>query len=224
MRRLWCVPVLALAACQETTMERDQMGLWKSNEQIRREYEAAEKNAQEGGGGGGQPSGPARPAKVVTISAETAKAQENFIAQKATIFADAVDVDLSRDGWFAHATMSVSRDAVVRRDEEDASRGVLTITLQRIPNTPVTMESIPTVRFGEGLRIVGVDRVTLRFWTKGSTDRPMWFRAMGAGKTALYKVETDAPREWRGKTVDVRAEIHLVGEEYRFDSSADAKP
>jgi hypothetical protein len=66
--------------------------------------------------------------------------------------------------------------------------------------------------------------VTLRFWTKPSVERPMWFHAVGAGQSAFFKVETDAPQEWRGKSVDVRSEIHLVGEEYRFDSSAEAKP
>jgi hypothetical protein len=220
MRPLWFVPLIALCACQSQTMERDQMGVWKTRDQIRsdearreaaRDQEASQREA-------------AKAAKVITIPAEVAKAHADFIARKSTIFADAVEIDLTREPWFGQATFAVSRDAVIRRDEEDAARGILTITLQRIPNVAPTMESVPTVHFGDGLRVVGVDRVVLRFWSQKSAERPMWFHAVGAGKSAVYKVETDPPQEWRGKSVDVRSEIHLVREEYRFDSSAEAKP
>lgn len=224
MRRLMLICVLALGACQTQTMERDQMGTWKTSDQIRQQQAPKRDEAAKSDDPG--TAAPERPktTKVITIPADVAKAQNDFVSRKSTIFADVVEMDLSRNGWFAQATFAVSRDAVIRRDDEDAQRGVLTITLQRVPGVAATMESVPTVHFGEGMRIVGVDRVTLRFWTKPSAERPIWFHAVGAGKTAFFKVETDPPQEHRGKTVDVTSEIHLVGEEYRFDSSAEAKP
>jgi hypothetical protein len=83
---------------------------------------------------------------------------------------------------------------------------------------------VPTVRFGDGMRIVGVDRIVLRFWAQQSAERPIWFHAAGAGKSAFFKVEVAPPQEWRGRSVDVRSEIHNVAGAYRFDWSAEAKP
>jgi len=224
MKRFLLVTVLLLGACQSQTMERDQMGTWKTQDQIRKQQVTkrdSNGNATDPDTG---PREPPKPVKIITIPAEVANAHNDFMARKSTIFADVVEMDLSREPWFGQATFAFSRDAVIRRDEPDEQRGILTVTLQRIPNVAATMESVPTVRFGDGLRVVGVDRVTLRFWTKQSPERPMWMHAVGAGKTAFFKVETDPPEQWRGKSVDVRAEIHLVGEEYKFDSAAEAKP
>jgi len=224
MKRFFLVPFLALCACQTQTMERDQMGLWQSHDKLKQEDAKKSDAAGKDGGSGNQPGEPPKPAKVITIPNDVAKAHGDFMARKSTIMADVVEVDLSREPWFGQATFAYSKDAIIRSNDEDSKRGVLTITLQRNPQVAPTMESIPTVRFGDGLRIVGVDRVTLRFWTKPSVERPMWFHAVGAGQSAFFKVETEVPQQWRGKSVDVRSEIHLVGEEYRFDSSAEAKP
>jgi hypothetical protein len=132
-------------------------------------------------------------------------------------------MDLSRNGWLARASFAIAKDAVVRRDEEDPQRGLLTITLQRLPDVPATGDSVPTVRFGDGLRVVGVDRVVLRFWTQQSVERPHWMKATAAGR-AVFAVEGDAGQEWRGSRVEIRSELHKVGGAYRFDSAAEAKP
>lgn len=213
MRSWLLVSALSLAACQTQTMQRDSMGLWKQ-------------------GGSGESSAPARdegaPSEprgtVVSIPGDVAQAQADFVNRASTIFADVVEVDMSRDGWFALVSMAISPDAVVRRDEEDKTNGVKTITLQRKPEVPPTQESIPTVRFGDGMRIVGVERVVLRFWTRASADRPQWFHAVGRGQTAVFAVETEPRQEWRGKSVDVRADIVKAGASYRFASDAGAKP
>jgi hypothetical protein len=222
--RGWClVPLLVLSACKSETMERDQMGLWKSRDQLRSESGQAKKTAK--GEPEPEPEQAAPPkGRVVTIPPEAAAAQADFSNRPSTIFSDVVEIDLSRAGWLALASFSVSRDAVIRRDEEDAERGILTITLQRVPNVAATKDSIPTVRFGDGLRVVGIDRVVLRFWSQPSVERPMWFHAVGAGKRAVYSIDGEPPREWRGRAVDVRAELHLVAETYKFDFSAEAKP
>lgn len=203
---------LALAACHTETMERDAMGLYKPGDTP------------------GEPaSAPAEPQEprrgtVVTIPADVVQAHADFVNRSSTIFADSVEVDLSRNGWLALASFAVAPDAVIRRDVEDRERGVLTITLQRVPEVAVTKESIPTVRFGDGMRVAGIDRVVLRFWTQQSADRPQWFHAAGRGEVALYSVESAPPKEWRGKRVDVRAEIQRAGASYRFVSNAEAQP
>jgi hypothetical protein len=214
MRGWLFVAALALAACQTQTMERDSMGLWKQGE-------------------GAQSPPPARPepaqdeplrGTVVSIPGEVAQAQTDFVNRPSTIFADVVEVDMSRDGWFALVSIAISPDAVTRREEDDNAKGIKTITLQRVKGVPATQESIPTVRFGDGLRVVGVDCIVLRFWTRPSADRPQWFHAAGRGQVALYAVEADPRQEWRGRTVDVRAEITKAGASYRFVSDAGAKP
>ena len=217
MRRGWFVAVLALAGCTTETLERDQMGLYRSPSEIARSTSAqsepeAEKPREE-------PKG-----RVVTIPPEAAAKSKDFSDRKSTIFSDVVEVDLSREGWLALASFSISRDAVMRRDEEDPRRGVVTITLQRLPNVAAMQDSVPTVRFGDGLRVVGVDRVVLRFWTQPSVERPVWFHAIAAGKSALYAIETEPRQEWKGRSVEVRSELHRVGDTYRFDWSAQGRP
>ena len=214
MRLLPLAGALALAACQTQTMERDAMGLWKP-----------------GDAAGDPPSAPAESGSkeplrgtVVTIPADVVQAHAEFVNRSSTIFADTVEVDLSRNGWLALASFSIAPDAVIRRDVEDRERGVLTITLQRVPEVAVTKESIPTVRFGDGMRVAGIDRVVLRFWTQQSADRPQWFHAAGVGKGAVFAVESEPPKEWRGRRVDVRAEIRKAGASYRFVSDAEAQP
>jgi hypothetical protein len=213
--------VAALAACTTETKERDIMGRWKgagpsmaesSHQQQRRREEAPEP----------PPAREVDPTKEVTVPEEVVAKMGDFMNRRSTIFADAVEVDLSRNGFLANATFAVAADAVERRDVDD--RGVLTITLTRRPDIPATKETVPTVRFGFGLQIVGVDRVTLRFGRMVALDRPLWFHAVGAGKKAFYSVETEPRQEWRGTGVDVRADVLRGPSGYAFSSSAEAKP
>jgi hypothetical protein len=198
-------------------MERDSMGLWKNSESKeetrRREAEAPPEERRE-----------PRAGTVVSIPADVAAEMSQFSNQKSSIFGDSVEVDLSRNGWLALASFAISPDRVVRTDQQDAQAGVLTVTLQRVPGGAVTMESVPQVRFGDGLRVVGVERVVLRFSTQQSAERPFWFHAVGSGQKAFYAIETDSPREWRGRSVEVRSEVRRVDGAYRFDWSAEAKP
>ena len=218
MTRTWLfVAALVVGGCKTQTMERDQMGMWTSGDSTR-EAPPAKTQSDENAVARGT---------VVTIPAGVVQQHAEFVNRPSTIFADAVEVDLSRNGWLALASFSVARDAVIRRDEEDHARGVLTITLQRIPEVAATKESIPTVRFGDGMRIVGIDRVVLRFWTQQSADRPQWFHACGAGqaeRSAVFAIESDPPKEWRGRRVDVRSEIRKAGATYEFVASQEAQP
>jgi len=213
MRRWLFVSTLALAACQTQTMERDAMGLWKQGDSGRASAAPPQEAPKEETRG-----------TVVTIPADVVQAQAAFVDKPSTLFADAVEVDMSRDGWFALVSIAISPDAVVRRDEQDNASGVNTITLQRIPQVAVTKDSIPTVRFGGGMCIAAVERVVLRFWKKQSADRPQWFHAAGTGQVAVYSVESEPPKEWRGRRVDVRAEIQKAGGSYRFASNTEAQP
>lgn len=217
MRSSFTVALLFLGACTSETMERDAMGIYKSDA----DSAASRTRDQEP-----EPEQPREAPRgtVVSIPADVAGAQGEFINRPSTIFADAVEVDLSREPWLALSSFSLARDAVTRVDNEDRERGVLTITLERVAGTAVMKDSVPTVRFGDGMRIVGVDRIVLRFWAQQSAERPVWFHAAGAGKSAFYTVEGEPPQAWRGRSVDVRSEIHKVGGTYRFDSSAEAKP
>jgi hypothetical protein len=206
---------LVLAGCTSETMERDQMGLWKSGEKPQDASPAPAETEE------------VRRGKVVTIPAGVVQQHAEFVNRSSTIFADAVEVDLSRNGWLALASFAVARDAVIRRDIEDRDRGVLTISLERVPEVAATKESIPTVRFGDGMRIAGVDRVVLRFWTQQSADRPQWFHASAAGhaeRSAVFAVESEPPQELRGRRVDVRAEIRKMGPSYEFVSSTESQP
>jgi hypothetical protein len=215
--RVWlAVPLLALGACTSETMERDAMGIYKSDDSSSSRRRDAEP----------QPEAPPEAPRgtVITIPAEAHNAQAEFIDRPSTIFADAVEVDLSREPYLALASFTIARDAVSRQDREEPDRGVLSITLERVAGSAVTKDSVPTVRFGDGLRIVGVDRIVLRFWSQQSAERPVWFHAAGAGKSAFFNVDGQPPQAWRGKSIDVRSEIHKVGSTYRFDSSAEAKP
>lgn len=214
MRRWLFLAALAAAGCQSETMERDAMGLWRPAEEPE-EPRAAESVAEQ------RPEPPK--GTVVSIPGDVVAAETDFVERPATLFGDVVEADLSRNGWLARASFAIAKDAVIRRDEEDPARGVLTITLQRIPDVPATKDSVPTVRFGGGLRIVGVDRVVLRFWTKQSAERPHWMNAVAAGR-AVYAIEGDAPKEWRGSRVELRSEIHKAAGGYRFDSSAESTP
>lgn len=214
MRGWSLVPLLALAACQTETMERDSMGLWKQGDSASSSGSTRTQDAPKE-----EPRG-----TVVTIPADVVAQQTDFVNRRSTIFGDAVEVDLSRNGWLALATFAVSKDAVTRRDQEDAARGVLTITFERNTEVAATPDSIPTVRFGDGMRVVGIDRVVLRFWTQQSADRPQWFHAVAAGKTAVFSVESEPPQEWRGTRVDVQAQTVKSGGAYRFVSDAGAKP
>jgi hypothetical protein len=211
---------LLVAGCTTESLERNQMGLYEPVVRGGREVKSVEKEPER------QPDEEPEPdkGKRVEIPADVAEQFKQFAARKSTLFSDAVDVDMSMEPWLGMATFAISRDAVIRRDEKDDRRGVLTITLQRIPNVAPAMDSVPTVRFGDGLRIVGVDRVVLRFWKKESEERPSWFQALGAGKKAVYAVETDDPKRWEGKSVQVKAELHRAGDTYRFDWFAEGRP
>ena len=165
-----------------------------------------------------------RKGTVVSIPKETHEALLAFVNRKSTIFADVVEIDLSRNGWFALTTMSVSPEAVTREDHEDAKQHLLTITLERKPDVAVTVETVPTVRLGDGLQVVGIDRVVLRFSAQQDAARPIWCHAVGSGKKALYKVDGEPPQEWRGKSVDVTSEVRRDGATYRHDWNAGAKP
>lgn len=211
--------LLALGACTTQTMERDAMGLWKDESAPAADRARAREPAPER-----EPEPEAPRGRVVSIPAEAIAGHTEFVNRASTIFGDAVEINMSREPWLALAGFTVSPDAVSRTNQEDEGRGVLTITLERIRGAAVTRDSVPTVRFGDGLRVVGVDRVVLRFWAQKSVEKPHWFHAVGAGRSAFYTVESQPPREWRGKSVDVRSEIHDVAGEYRFDWSAEAKP
>jgi len=212
MRRWLFVPALALAACQTQTMERDQMGLWKQGDSAPSNAPAQPDDAPD-----------KSPGTVITIPADVVQAHAEFVNRPSTIFAESVEIDLSANGWLALASFSVSPDAVIRRDEEDTSRGVVQITLRRIPDIALTADAVPTVRFGDGMRVAAVDSIVLRFWKQQSVDRPQWFHAAGRGK-AVFVVESEPRREWRGSTVDVRAEIRKTGATYQFVSDQGAKP
>lgn len=217
MRGWTTLALLALGACTTQTMERDAMGIYKSDD-----APAAERRREAAPEPEAQPEAPR--GTVITIPADAANAQTQFINRPSTIFADAVEVDLSREPYLALASFTIARDAVSRQDREDPDRGVLSITLERVAGSAVTKDSVPTVRLGDGLRIVGVDRIVLRFWSQQSAERPVWFHAAGAGRSALFNVEGEPPQAWRGKSIDVRSEIHKVGGAYRFDWAAEAKP
>jgi hypothetical protein len=216
MRGWTFVVALALAACSTETHERGLMGTWNKADSS---VDPKKSNADPAGGQAPEPAG-----TRIEIPQDVVSKMAEFINRKSTIFADAVEVDLSRDGWLALASMAISADAVQRTDHEDAEKGVTTITLARMPGVPATKESVPTVRFGDGLRIVGVDRIVLRYSARHSAERPFWFHAVGAGKRAFYAVESEPPQEWRGSSVDVRNEIRSVNGVWRYDWSAEAKP
>jgi hypothetical protein len=216
MTRWSVLVVLVLGACTTETKERGLMGQWG------RTGSSADPGAE---------SAPAKdqPAEqprgtVVDIPAEVADQFREFVNRPSTLYADAVEIDLSRNGWFALSSFAFARDAVDRRDEEDAAKGLLTITLTRKPEVPATKDSVPTVRFGDGLRVVGVDRIVMRFSARQSADRPIWFQAVGAGKRALYAIEKEPPKKWAGTSVVVQSEIRRTGGPYRFDWSAEGKP
>ncbi len=216
MRGWTLVVVAALVACVSETHERGLMGKWQTNDATPRVRDDPPPARDE------PPELP--PGTRVEIPADVVAKMADFVDRRSTIFADAVEVDLSREQWMQLTSISVSRDAVRREDYEDSGRGLTMITLTRLPGVPATTDSVPTVHFGDGLRVVGVDQIVLRYSAKQSVDRPVWFHAVGAGKKALYAVESDPAKEWKGKMVDVRSEIFRAGTTYRFDWSADAKP
>jgi hypothetical protein len=211
MRGWPLVVALALAACSTETHERGLMGTWNKSDSSASKSAPQTERAPEKG-------------TVVEIPRDVAAQMGDFTNRWSTIYADSVEIDLSRNGWLALASFAISADAVERQDREDTEQGLLTISLTRRPDVPATKESVPTVRFGDGLRVVGVDRILLRFSARQSADRPFWFHAVGAGKRALYVIESDPPQEWKGKSVDVRNEIRLVDGKWRYDWSAEAKP
>lgn len=221
MHRLGVISLLALAlaSCQTQTMERNATGMWTGTE-TKEEERKRER----------EPEKPPEPPKgtIVTIPPDVNAAFENYVNRPATILADAVEMDFSRNQWLALMSLAVAPDAVSRTDNQDPTRGVLTITLMRKPGVAATLDSVPTVRFGSGLRITGIDRVVLRFWTQQSVERPIWSNGMGAGKKAIYQIEPATPgappQEWRGTFVRVTSEIHKVDGEYRFDSAVETKP
>jgi hypothetical protein len=209
---------VAVTACTSETLERDQMGRWASPAPTMAEAQAK----RDAPPPPPPPEKPRDPSKEIVVGEETAALMGDFVNRPSTLFADAVDVDLSRNGFLAMATFSISPDAVVRRDSEEG--GILTIALTRRPEVHASKETVPTVRFGYGLQIVGVDRVTLRFSPMTTPDRPMWIHAVGAGKKAVYSIESKPPQEWRGGRVDLRGEIAKVGGAYRFTWNAEARP
>jgi len=215
MRRTMLVLAAALAACSTETHERGLMGQWGRGDASRSRDPAPQQEAA--------PEPPR--GTVIEIPGDVAAQMNEFLDRKSTLFADAIEIELSpKEFWLGRSTFAVAPDAVNREDHEDATQGLLTISLSRAPGVPATSDAVPTVRFGDGLRVVGVDRIVLRFASKRSADRPIWMHAVGGGKTALYAVEGDRPQQWRGTTVDVRSEIRRADGTYRFDSSAEAKP
>lgn len=216
MRTILLLPLLALGACQTETRERNLTGMWTDGSEASRRPESRPP----------EPEKPREPPKgtVISIPPEVAAQHANFTDRESTIFGDVVEIDASRNGWFSMASMSVAKDAVRRTNVEDAQRGVLTITLERLPQSPPTPDAVPTVRFGNGLRVVGVDRVVLRFWSQQSAERPLWFQARGAGKKAVFQVDGPPEEKRSGRQISVRAEIVRIGDTYRFDTSAEAQP
>jgi hypothetical protein len=213
MRGWSFVALLMLAACTTESHERGLMGTWNKEDSSAPPPAPSKSTSSE------PPKG-----KVVEIPRDVAAQMGDFVNRWSTIYADAVEIDLSRDGWLALATFAIAPDAIDRQDTEDADQGLLTISLSRRRDVPATKDSVPTVRFGDGLRVVGVDRILLRFSSKKSVERPFWFHAVGAGKTAIYRIDSEPPQEWRGKSVDVRNDVRLVNGAWRFDWSAEAKP
>jgi hypothetical protein len=212
--RGWTIALaLMLAACSTQTHERGLMGSWDKADSSNNAKAAA------AGGQTPEPTG-----TRIEIPQDVVGKMADFANRKSTIFADAVEIDLSREPWLALSSIATSTDAVERTSREDAATGMTTLTLARMAGVPATKESVPTVRFGDGLRIVGVDRIVLRYSSRRSADRPFWFHAVGAGKRAFYAVETEPPQEWRGSSVDVRSEIRNVNGVWRYDWSSEAKP
>jgi hypothetical protein len=215
--------VALLAACSTEKKERNLTGMWSAPPQSAQASPPPTQPEPQ------QQS--SRDLTVISVPESVWKQHTDFLDRRATLFGDTVEVDASRTGWFSSLSISVARDAVDRTDAEDAERGVTTITLARRADAPATKDSVPTVHFGNGLRVVGVDRVVLRFWTKQSAERPFWFQATAAGKKAVYEWEgkdeqgaLGPPQRREGSRVVLRSEIRKENETYRFSESAEPSP
>ncbi len=163
-------------------------------------------------------------ATVITVPPEASEQLHAFVNRRATLIADRIEVDASRTGFLAASSIVITPDAVERTEEEDAARGITTITLRRRADVPMTENALPKVRFGDGLEFMAFDSVTVRYRAQQNAERPIWLIAVGTGQQAAYAVDGEPSRSLKGSVVTISGELFRDGAGYRFEEKAEAKP
>ena len=176
---------------------------------------------------GADPAADAAPSgKSITLPREALAGLDAFVNRRATLFADVIDVDLTRSPFLAGMSRSVNPETVEVTESHDPQRGVITMVLEARGEQAPSLTTMPIVRFGDGLELIGQDRITLRFWTVQDEAKPIHFNARGVstrGK-AVFGYQDDIANATKGTAVKLTAVVRQRGDTYQFSQSVEETP
>ncbi len=158
-------------------------------------------------------------AKTVVIPKSVVDEMEGFLASPRLLIGEIVEVDLSRNPFLSRSAFSLDESSVERTDAADEARGVVTIVLINVSGVKTLMNTLPQVHF-EGLKLVAIDRLVLRYWTRPRAERPIHLRAVARGK-ALFD---DDGVLAKGGRIAVDAEVVDRGAGFLFDHGKQVDP
>lgn len=173
------------------------------------------------------PADPSRPPAFV-VDPETTAQLEEWVARPRTLIGDVVEADLSAKPFTGWNSISLPRETgpdgkpiVERIDATDPKTGILSITLVNRSGYRTTIDTLPTVRIGTGLTLIGTDRVVLRFDGIQPEQRPIWASVVATGKARM--IQTAPERRLAGETIRLATEVVLAGSRYEMKESEAAR-